>query len=103
MDGPRVEPPMTFDQYLAAFALKMVWSSDLPAVAEQALREGYDSVDLVALLAQSRRRTAAICPSSSNPPSARHSSYPASTPRHGQPSHTRGPLLPEALGKGARA
>lgn len=55
MDGPRVEPPMTFDQYLAAFALKMVRSSDLPEVGEQALREGYDSVDLAALAGSTSR------------------------------------------------
>jgi hypothetical protein len=40
---------MTFDQYLAAFALGRVLSSDLPDVGEQALREGYDSVDLAVL------------------------------------------------------
>src|SRR5437773_10661889 len=40
---------MTFDQYIAAFALGRVLTSELPKVAMQALDEGYDSVDLAAL------------------------------------------------------
>ncbi len=47
---------MTFDQYLAAFVLGKVLSSDLPEVGEQALREGFDSVDL-AMLAGSTSRS----------------------------------------------
>jgi hypothetical protein len=46
---------MTFDQYLAAFALGKVLSSDLPEVGVQALREGYDSVDLAALAGSTSR------------------------------------------------
>jgi len=40
---------MTLDQYIAAFALGKVLTSDLPKAAMQALEEGYDSVDLAAL------------------------------------------------------
>ena len=46
---------MTFDQYLAAFALRRVLSSDLPEVGVQAITEGYDSVDLAALAGSSSR------------------------------------------------
>ncbi|HEV8112128.1 MAG TPA: hypothetical protein VGR31_05080 [Planctomycetota bacterium] len=48
---------MTFDQYLAAYALGKVRSSDLPDLGVQALTEGYDSVDL-AVLAGSTSRSA---------------------------------------------
>jgi hypothetical protein len=40
---------VTFDQYLAAFALGRVLTSDLPDVGSQALEEGYNSIDLAAL------------------------------------------------------
>jgi hypothetical protein len=43
------EPTMTFDQYIAAFALGRVMTSDLPKIAIQALEEGYDSVDFATL------------------------------------------------------
>jgi hypothetical protein len=40
---------MTFDQYIAAFVLGRIPTSDLPRAATQALEEGYDSVDLAVL------------------------------------------------------
>jgi len=40
---------MTFDQYLAAFVLGRVRTSDLPDVAAQALVEGHDSLHIAAL------------------------------------------------------
>ena len=40
---------MTFDQYLAAFVLGRILTSDLPAVATQALAEGHESSDIAAL------------------------------------------------------
>jgi hypothetical protein len=40
---------MTLDQNLAAFALGRVLTSDLPRVAEHALQDGHDSVDLAVL------------------------------------------------------
>jgi len=40
---------MTLDEYIAAFALGRVLTSELPKAAMQALEEGYDSVDLAAL------------------------------------------------------
>jgi hypothetical protein len=40
---------MTFDLYLAAFALGRLQPSDLPAAAMQALEEGYDSPAIAAL------------------------------------------------------
>src|SRR5580765_3775411 len=46
---------MTFDQYLAAYALGKVLSSDLPDVGEQALKEGYDSVGLAVLAGSTSR------------------------------------------------
>ena len=40
---------VTFDQYLAAFALGRLRSSDLPEAATQALAESYDSIELATL------------------------------------------------------
>ncbi len=40
---------MTFDQYLAAFALGRILTDELPAAATQALVEGYDSMELATL------------------------------------------------------
>jgi len=46
---------MTFDQYVAAFALGRLLSSDFPEAATQALTEGYESVDLAALAGSTSR------------------------------------------------
>ncbi len=49
-------PPMTLDQYMAAFVLGRVLSSDLPSVALHALEEGGESVDWAALAGSSAER-----------------------------------------------
>lgn len=53
---PVYGPPMTLDQYMAAFVLGRVLNSDLPSVALQALEEGHESVDWAALAGSSAER-----------------------------------------------
>jgi hypothetical protein len=46
---------VTFDQYLAAYALGRLRSSDLPEAAMQAMVEGYECVELAALAGSTSR------------------------------------------------